>query len=634
MPVTPVLSHEPLRSERLDGSSFVAGNQPISGASVFGDPVWHMESLVSLPGLSMGVKSWDFSRIPGFPGGFALSMAEYAYARLYAPTVSQGKEVQWLTVYNELRYLMPFVDFCAQRGFHGFQEVEKRHLEEYLRGLQFGDVSNARSEGRIRKLIGVIYRLWDFRSKVGNCLNEMPFGKPLKRLFREGAGALGENATPAIPEPVFRAVMSVALDYVLDFSPIIIGVWDSLCERWDNDFSRSRRNQRIASRALYAEANRTLESTPAPWLQEPWVGLDSLYRELQQLRTAAMLVVLAFSGVRASELLSIEAGCCVEEKLDDGRTRYYLNTLIHKHRPGGSRDTWVVVEEVACAMRVLERLTARARRSTGDTRLFVSDGSQAFFSIQRQFACESMSEFTYAALRMQMSAFQAHCHNKLGRQIPEWPDEDGVTIPWRLNTRQFRRTLARFIAREPFGVIAGMLQYKHVETAIFEGYAGSEPDWNKMLSDEKVLASIDLLDEVAMDLSNGEVSGELGQRLKKDFELEFKGRAEDFPPSQIAKWLANTGKPLFVGKFNFCFFDSTKALCTERNAANPVMNHCQPGVCGNACVTRRHLPNWEAQLKQAQEFAAHPKASRVHQEAMTAEIAKLRAVIDGCGSVR
>src|SRR3954465_10024840 len=37
-----------------------------------------------------------------------------------------------------------------------------------------------------------------------------------------------------------------------------------------------------------------------------------------------------------------------------------------------------------------------------------------------------------------------------------------------LSASQFRRTLAWFIARQPFGIIAGKLQYKHTSTLIFE----------------------------------------------------------------------------------------------------------------------------------------------------------------------
>jgi hypothetical protein len=53
--------------------------------------------------------------------------------------------------------------------------------------------------------------------------------------------------------------------------------------------------------------------------------------------------------------------------------------------------------------------------------------------------------------------------------IPAGPDG----APWRLTTRQFRRTIAWHIANRPFGTIAGMIQYKHASVAAFEGYAGS-----------------------------------------------------------------------------------------------------------------------------------------------------------------
>jgi hypothetical protein len=46
-------------------------------------------------------------------------------------------------------------------------------------------------------------------------------------------------------------------------------------------------------------------------------------------------------------------------------------------------------------------------------------------------------------------------------------------LPWRITTRQFRRTIAWHIANRPFGTIAGMIQYKHASVAAFEGYAGS-----------------------------------------------------------------------------------------------------------------------------------------------------------------
>src|SRR3546814_19612999 len=53
--------------------------------------------------------------------------------------------------------------------------------------------------------------------------------------------------------------------------------------------------------------------------------------------------------------------------------------------------------------------------------------------------------------------------------IPPGPDGK----PWRITTRQFRRTIAWHIANRPFGTIAGMIQYKHASVAAFDGSAGT-----------------------------------------------------------------------------------------------------------------------------------------------------------------
>ncbi|MFD7476131.1 hypothetical protein ACFV8Z_29275 [Streptomyces sp. NPDC059837] len=50
--------------------------------------------------------------------------------------------------------------------------------------------------------------------------------------------------------------------------------------------------------------------------------------------------------------------------------------------------------------------------------------------------------------------------------------EDHGRLP-HLTPRQFRRTLAWFIARRPGGTIAGALQYRHQRIQMFEGYAGT-----------------------------------------------------------------------------------------------------------------------------------------------------------------
>jgi hypothetical protein len=101
---------------RLGPSQFVSSDTRISPESVFSDGIWKMEQLVTTPGIKEGHKEWDFRRVPGFPQGFALSLAEYAHARLYRPVETHEREGAWLTVHNELLGLSEFSRFCERLG--------------------------------------------------------------------------------------------------------------------------------------------------------------------------------------------------------------------------------------------------------------------------------------------------------------------------------------------------------------------------------------------------------------------------------------------------------------------------------------------------------------------------------------
>ena len=137
MSALPFQLPENQRPRKLAASSIVGEHQSVSAHSVFSDSVWNMESRVSLPGARPARKSWDFSAVPGFPGGFALSLAEYAYARLLRPVESYEEEVTWLTVVNDLNGLIGFIIFCRNSHLTGFGQVRREHYEGYLRTLQF-----------------------------------------------------------------------------------------------------------------------------------------------------------------------------------------------------------------------------------------------------------------------------------------------------------------------------------------------------------------------------------------------------------------------------------------------------------------------------------------------------------------
>lgn len=609
-------------SDRLDPSSKVGPEEAVSPDSVFSHGVWRMKKLVTTPGVA-GSQELHLHSIPGFPGGFALAIAEYAHARMHVPIIDEDHEVEWLTVQNEINSIKTFVKFFDSLGKKDFSQIRKGDWLRFLESIRLGK-DKKRSPERISTLVAAAYKLWRYGERLTFPLPEIPFGMSIEKLLPKDAPNGGGNKTQCIPDHIFSPLMTNAFFYTQEWAPHIIEAWLSVMASWEQ-ISKRNVSASTKDKALAVAVRKILRDRPSYWRLMQWTTLEELLAEVFSLRNGAMLVVLAFSGVRVSELLSIVANCCVEDKLPTGEKVWYLNTVLHKHRAGGKRDTWVIVEEVVEAVKILEQLTQFTRAATKKDGLFLTNGHTAF-SVNSDLASFEWKPYTSASIIYHIKAFVSHCSTFLGREIPLHETSTGKLIEWRFNVRQFRQTLARHIARRPFGVIAGMLQYKHISVATFEGYAANDPGWNKLVSEEQELFDVDILGEIALDIAAGEIAGGLGKELATECKIEFEGQAVDASASQIAKWLERGSQNIHVGKLNLCLFRPEQALCTEKrpDAERPVLNACAPGNCSNSCVRKEHLPIWQGQLEQTLEFAAMTKRNKLQRELLDREANRIR----------
>ena len=615
----------PSADGRLDPSSKVGPEEAVSPDSVFSHGVWKMKKLVTTPGVT-GSQELHLHRIPGFPGGFALGIAEYAYARMHVPLIHEDYDVEWLTVQNEINSLKTFVKFFDSMGRKNFSQVTKNDWIKFLKHLRLGK-EKKRSPERICTIVRAAYRLWRYGERLTYPLLVIPFGMSMEKLLPSGPRKRGENKTPCIPDHIFSPLMASAFCYTQEWAPHIIEAWLAVMASWER-ISKRHTAASTKDKALAAAVRKILRDRPSYWRLMQWTSLEELLAEVFSLRNAAMLVILAFSGVRVSELLSIAANCCVEDQLPSGEKVWYLNTVLHKHRAGGKRDTWVIVQEVVEAGKILEQLTQFIRAATNKDELLITNGHAAF-SVNSDLASFEWEPYTSASIIYHIKAFAEHCSIFLGRDIPLHETSAGKLVKWRFNARQFRRTLARHIARRPFGVIAGMLQYKHISVATFEGYAGNDREWNELVSEEQEFFDVDILGEIALDIAAGEIAGGLGKELAAEYEMEFQGQAVDANASIIAKWLESGSPSIHVGKLNLCIFRPEQALCTGKrpDAEGPVLNACDPGSCSNSCVRKEHLPIWQGQLEQTIEFAALTKRNKIQREVLNREAARIRDIM-------
>ena len=215
------------------------------------------------------------------------------------------------------------------------------------------------------------------------------------------------------------------------------------------------------------------------------------------------------------------------------------------------------------------------------------------------------------------------------------PGPDGK--PWRITTRQFRRTDAWHIASRPFGTVAGMIQYKHASVAAFEGYAGSSRSgFRNEVERERALGQLDDVlsyyerhraGEVLMGPAVARISGELRQAVGKLDPLP--GHIAD--AARVRAMLAHVAKTLFVGVLSDCFFDPATALCLngKTEAATPAMAQCRPDR-PNPCITSRHRPLWAKAIADGEDLLKTKRLSDLQREAIERDIARCRAAIR-CG---
>jgi hypothetical protein len=140
-----------------------------------------------------------------------------------------------------------------------------------------------------------------------------------------------------------------------------------------------------------------------------------------------------------------------------------VHSVAYKNKSSrGEPAEWVTIAPVAEAIDVLERLSARSAQARGVETLW------PVLSLKN-----GTKDHVSAEIVRQLNTYRDHLNVLFGAEgAPVIPPAPGGA-PWRITTRQFRRTIAWHIANRPFGTIAGTIQYKHASVAAFEGYAGS-----------------------------------------------------------------------------------------------------------------------------------------------------------------
>ncbi|WP_020388917.1 hypothetical protein [Kribbella catacumbae] len=582
------------------------------------------------------------------------------YAMIAGP-LPQGEKQQGIrTIHSKLVGLQRFFTWLAVRpaadGVGTYPALctlsadDLIHYEQHLHtlGLSAQGISNSRAA------VGL---LWRYRANLTD-----PLQVDLRNVTQWGRkpSSPAENITDRIPEQVLAPLLVWSLRFVDEFSHDIIAAVDhnhTYLRQLDASLIGSVDRAGVTTRLESYLAGLTHNRTPVPgyqlrpnmrfisaqilcrpctlrqdprwrsmidaaaadvgvteytWLTtdvaatvdgEKWVeGIAlrhptrSLDRLLRLLQTACYVVIAYLSGMRDSESKHIRRRAVTVSRDAEGTAyRWHLSGVVFKGHadPAGTPTSWVVGEPAARAIDILQKL-----QPAGQQLLFAPLGSGVT-------PRSSAEVFTTAQTNEHLNEFarwvDQYCSTRaLQGGIPTIAGQH-----FRLSTRQFRRTLAWYIARRPGGSIAGAIQYKHLGIQMFEGYAGtSGSGFRAEVESEQALTRgqqlLSMTTDNDHDIAAGPAATEARRRLDEfATQARYTGLVLT-DPVRIRRFLRNHEPNIFPGTYSTCVFNPDKALCQPRNDAKdeprPALGDCQPLECGNVALTADNITALNAEL--------------------------------------
>ncbi|WP_249521248.1 site-specific integrase [Microbacterium sp. ER1] len=348
----------------------------------------------------------------------------------------------------------------------------------------------------------------------------------------------------------------------------------------------------------------------------PWIdGFDpaTIRSQLKILRNACYVFCAALTMMRDSELLSIRKGAL---------TTFYgapaVTSQLRKGRRGTRKRNWWIIEPVAQAISVAERLTA-SDAVFGSSRLnHQKEGQLVTFDRH-----DELKKFIVQL-------------NALG------PDAGLEPIPdFHLAPHMFRRTMAVVTAQQPDGEIALGIQLKHaarraVANGTTSGYASETPEWAAEFEHELQEAVASRLVGMWSSGSADDIrlAGAGAQRFRSELthvEEEASAAVRIGDERILRTLLRDRFSTLRWGTINHCLGDPEQAAClkglpAEAAAGGVMPNRCVPTACGNSVVTDEHAPVWIAEERDLVAKLRDRRIAPHNREQLEAELQDVRKI--------
>jgi len=432
------------------------------------------------------------------------------------------------------------------------------------------------------------------------------------------------GTTEVIPLRILKLIIQKALDYVENRAEALLMANDGANTIWDNSYKDVKLSHVekyphgfksiYKTQEAYLQVRTGHRATPIikRWLTEnnlpDFVGLNG---ELNRLRAACYIVCAVFSGMRSSELASLEPGCFTKHQGFDDELYCWLKGKTYKLEEDPKDAEWMVPAVVGKAVAIAEKLSApfrkelhsdierlderfnnltllpKAKKETASELMECRKHANSLFLSKK----EGYRSLSYCVVAKSLKDFAKHSGAIVeSSDLVGIKDLNNMTVGdvWNLTPHQFRRTFAVFVAHNLMGDVRYLREhFKHWSIDMTLYYARAEQSYIDETVLSEVLTERDELQSLIIEnwlSGDARLSGGTGRRV-----VAFRGRDEVKNVKDMREFCRRLGDDVFVRGTGHSW-----CMCSDtgNNSGQCLYDAIRCNSCDDSVIDDTHIQVW------------------------------------------
>lgn len=343
------------------------------------------------------------------------------------------------TIFEKYKQLFSFIDYIISKNILTFNKVDISHINNYIKSLSVNNISYSTYKNKLLFLKNFFYVK---RNTLKYKLDFDPFPDgSVKGLVNRKCKVAASEQTAIIDDEKWKEIILYCTSVMTDI--ILNKDLKKLNKFCIDEYDYEKNNQR-SKRELYFYKG----------FKDKKFNLPTFNFMLNDIMIASGIIIQAFTGMRISELLSLKRGCVEQiEFTVDGKIEKInkINGMTFKYQKESSVDMstgkatfWYAPDIVVTAINTIERLN-QLPYYIFDQEELETDNKDLLF----------ISNF-FAGRRNPII-------NNIGDSMKDFLLRGNIDLDFKFSSHCFRRTLARFFARNLLGLQVDVLkeQFKH-----------------------------------------------------------------------------------------------------------------------------------------------------------------------------